>query len=298
MESKTKHRILGIVVVAGLAVLLYPFVQGNNHAPNEQVLAKAPPFPDQAIQVSSSDTEEFANNTPADAMPAPSSGAQQIQSGSVEDVPDGAIKQEARPVTNMAEPSLVNPPPATQSVDPAGKPDEKPVVEKTSDASSSPHIDGEVIAPVVKNETDKPLAKKSVKKSLAAKKDAHNKLAKTMGGQLDKLVIHSRVSNKSNIYRNVTLDNNGLLKLKQAAYVIQLGSFRQKTNALRLVNKLRANGYRAFIQHVPASSGEGENTRVFVGPEHQQASARLVASDLEKELKLHGIVISYKPFTL
>ena len=50
------------------------------------------------------------------------------------------------------------------------------------------------------------------------------------------------------------------------------------------------------IQRVDLSSGE--NTRVFVGPEHQQASARLVATSLEKDMRLHGIVISYQPFSL
>lgn len=88
------------------------------------------------------------------------------------------------------------------------------------------------------------------------------------------------------------LDDNGLFKLKNPVWVIQIGSFQNKTNALKLVNKVRAKGYPAFIQQIAA------NTRVYVGPESKQASARKLADHLKNELQLNGVVISYKPLTL
>lgn len=92
------------------------------------------------------------------------------------------------------------------------------------------------------------------------------------------------------------IDNNGLLKLKNASWVVQMGSFTNKVSALRLVNQLRANGYKAFIQQI--STSFGTSTRVFVGPEYQQTTARELAQRLEKELHIRGMVISYKPLTL
>jgi len=65
---------------------------------------------------------------------------------------------------------------------------------------------------------------------------------------------------------------------------------------LRLVNQLRASGYRAFIQQV--ATLEGNSTRVFVGPETKFASAHALANQLESSMRLHGIVISYKPLAL
>src|SRR3990167_462331 len=61
------------------------------------------------------------------------------------------------------------------------------------------------------------------------------------------------------------IDNNGLIKLKNAAWVIRMGSFKNKEHALRLVNRLRANGYAAFIQET--NTALGDTTRGYVGRE-------------------------------
>jgi DedD protein len=96
--------------------------------------------------------------------------------------------------------------------------------------------------------------------------------------------------------KQAAITENGLTALKNPAWVVQMGSFKNKANALRMVNQLRASGYRAFIQKTTTTFGE--NTRVFVGPENKPDSARTLASKLESDMHLHGIVISYKPLAL
>jgi len=91
--------------------------------------------------------------------------------------------------------------------------------------------------------------------------------------------------------------NEGLLRLKGSVWVVQIGSFSNKTNALRIVNELRANGYRAFIQEI-TTAYENNTTRVYVGPLHKQTNARALADRLQSEMHLKGIVISYKPLSL
>lgn len=93
------------------------------------------------------------------------------------------------------------------------------------------------------------------------------------------------------------LSKNGLFDLKKPAWIIQIGSFKNKTNAMRLVNRLRSNGYKAFVQHIE-NSAFGETIRVYVGPEDQQSAAHELADKMEKELHVAGIVISYKPLSL
>lgn len=344
MESKTKHRILGIVVVAGLAILMYPFVQGNNSIPSEQAMVKAPPFPDQAIQVTSTENDAIAS-APADTIAsapvtAAASSTDQVDN-SITQQPDGTISQDNPNVVNIAAPEInsiappdsaplaatpeqpkpiINLPEVKSSLQsaeqPASQTDDQSLPNgPTSLSADIGNVDGPSVDDIPAVETKahaavKPAAvkpaktakisktAKATKKDLAAKSGTHKKLVKTAKANLAKPVVYSKIASKSGItaYRQMPIDNNGLVQLKQAAYVIQLGSFTEKTNALKLVNKLRAKGYRAFIQHTP--DNVGENTRVFVGPEKQQASARLVATELEKEMQLHGIVISYKPFSL
>lgn len=92
------------------------------------------------------------------------------------------------------------------------------------------------------------------------------------------------------------ITDEGLLKLKSTVWVVQIGSFKDKSNALRIVNQLRAKGYRAFIQEI--SSAFNNTTRVYVGPEHKQAIAHELADRLQSEMHVKGIVVSYKPLSL
>lgn len=94
----------------------------------------------------------------------------------------------------------------------------------------------------------------------------------------------------------LTSGDNGLIVLKSSVWVIQLGSYKNKTKALRLVNQLRAGGYPAFIQKI--STAFGESTQVYVGPTAKRSAAHELADRLEAEMHIHGIVISYKPLTL
>lgn len=295
MESKTKHRILGLVVVAGLAILMYPFMLGNNGVPAEKALVKAPPFPDQATQVVSVDPSEDVIGMPDPAEQPVTASAQPDQQ------PETAANQDASNAVNIAEqqqtaaaaPAEV----PTAAVEPAMKSEVAAEVKADAPEVNAAEKPVELVAPLV---DAKPADPKHAKIKAIQKKIAGKSVKKLVNarGNSKASSIHARMASHSSLksYRNAPIGNNGLLELKQAAYVIQLGSFNQKANALKLVNKLRANGYRAFIQNVQASSGS--NTRVFVGPEHRQASARQVASRLAKDMNLRGIVISYQPFTL
>jgi DedD protein len=85
-----------------------------------------------------------------------------------------------------------------------------------------------------------------------------------------------------------------LNQLKKIAWVVQMGSFKSKLNAERLTNSLRAKGYKAFTFETK-SNGQ---TRVYIGPEFKQVSAVMVASRIQSDMKMHGIVVSYKPLEL
>lgn len=260
MDSKTKHRILGILVVAGLVVITLPFFQSSRELPAEATVVKKPPFPDQPVQVMSPSvpmtiqSNEMAKQLPDDTIKEDHTNSS-VAEPTVPAIPNPAITSPAAEETPA--PSKISQTTITPSL-PEPKPEEEQlatVVDKVATPEPS-------VAPVVKK-TSRVASKRARAKHLPA--------------------IHGPI------------DDNGLFKLQGPSYVIQVGSYKNKVNALRVVNHLRANGYRAFIQHISTS---GENTRVFVGPENQQATARELATKLEQEMKLHGIVISYKPLAL
>lgn len=91
-------------------------------------------------------------------------------------------------------------------------------------------------------------------------------------------------------------DKTTVSKLKTTSWVIQMGYFKDKNNARRLADKLRASGYKAFMRD--AKSTKGVRTRVLIGPESKQALAVKLSTKVAQEFKMHGIVMTFKPLDI
>lgn len=261
MDRKTKNRILGAFVLVGMIVIMLPFFQSSEEVPSPTALVTAPSFPDQAIQVPAPQPEV-----------APPAAEEAKQVASTENAA-------STPVTTPTETTVPT--------------NAAPVTAATETAPKTTPTDTVQALPVPKTlPAAAESAPASVKKPqpLTLKTSTHKKAVQLAKNTKPKLKA------KPHNYMLEPLRDDGLFALKNPAWVVQLGSFRDKANALRLVNELRASGYRAFIQQF--SSTFGDNTRVFVGPENRHADARNLANELEEQLHLHGIVISYKPLTL
>jgi len=325
MDRKTKHRILGILVVIGLVIILLPFFQSGKEIRNDTALVAAPPFPDQPIQVTTTTVEQKpaipmqAANIPQKIVnPTPS--ADDTISG-IKDQPDDTI--------SVIHPSVINHAPtannamANSSVSPAINTKAKPAVQAADNANNKPReaklsspgiaestatpattlalpTNIEIMKPDGSNATTKIISTAMTTKTKPVKTEIHKIIENKKSTQTVKSVsnvsTHTYSSKSRLAYAQKPIDEDGLAKLKSAAWVIQIGSYKNKTNALRIVNQLRANGYRAFIQQI--STALGEHTRIFVGPENKQSTARALAERLQSEMHIQGIVISYKPLTL
>lgn len=261
MDGRTKSIILGVLVVVGMAVILMPFFQSSEDVASSTTLVKAPPFPDQAVQV----------QAPEQVAAAPENKSAVVAENTTPPVnatPDDQTQtqmQTQQPEVN--EPTQNSPLSDTTTTTPAPQQDEKPL----------------------------PAAAPTSKKS--AQQTVHHKVKIAKATKPVVKVARVAKVKVTHTMKEAAVDgDDGLFSLKNPAWVVQLGSFKNKANALRLVNELRANGYSAFIQRF--SSSLGDNTRVFVGPEMKHDSARQVANSIESDMHLHGIVISYKPLTL
>ncbi|RMD68261.1 MAG: hypothetical protein D6819_09740, partial [Gammaproteobacteria bacterium] len=73
------------------------------------------------------------------------------------------------------------------------------------------------------------------------------------------------------------------------AWVIQLATFSQRENAVKLQKRLRAEGYPCFIETVKGK--KGPLYRVRVGPFLDKKEAQSLLGRLEKALHLKGLVL-------
>ncbi len=75
------------------------------------------------------------------------------------------------------------------------------------------------------------------------------------------------------------------------AWVVQVGSFSQSANALGLRDKLRKNGFTAFVEKY-TDSGK-TSYRVRVGPELKRETAEQMMQRLQDKMQLKGIIMGH-----
>ena len=79
--------------------------------------------------------------------------------------------------------------------------------------------------------------------------------------------------------------------LPVSAWVVQVGSFDSRKNALSLRDTLRKNGFVSFVE---SFESEGKSAhRVRIGPETNRTKAEKILGNLKKKMSLSGIVVSY-----
>jgi DedD protein len=91
--------------------------------------------------------------------------------------------------------------------------------------------------------------------------------------------------------RAVLQKNQPGKKPELVRWVIQIGSFEQRQNALVLRDKLRKQGFSAFVETVEVKN-KGNRYRVRVGPELDKKRALTTQKKLEKLNQLESILIS------
>lgn len=307
MDSKMKHRILGVLVIVGLGVLIYPLLQSNKDMPNEQVLVKAPPFPDQAspLNAGPTPTVEDETKTPEAATPVPTETTTVApdSTASSEDVtPDDTLRQQPDDTIAPTTPNVVNVKAPTISSEPETAAPAAQTPETSETAAPQSEAEKPTVKPLPADTSDNENITSSrpemkIMKASLSSKSHHRIAAKTAAKAITAAKPKTIASAAVKAFKMPKQDDsNGLLKLNQTAWVIQVGSFKQKTEAMRFVNQLRGNGYRAFIQQLPSENGN--STQVFVGPENRQHLARALAAQLQSDMQVKGVVVSYQPFAL
>ncbi len=77
------------------------------------------------------------------------------------------------------------------------------------------------------------------------------------------------------------------------AWAVQVGSFTQRDNAMKLRDKLRSKGYKAFVEQI--TSADKTFYRVRVGPEVSRDKAVALQKELQSKMKLQGSTVVSHP---
>jgi len=91
-------------------------------------------------------------------------------------------------------------------------------------------------------------------------------------------------------------ERKGQSAVQAGAWLIQVSSFRTRSNAVRLRDKLRGKKFRAFIKDF--AKDKQSFYRVYVGPESQWKVVQANKSVLDKQFGLKGLIVKYDPLVL
>lgn len=150
-------------------------------------------------------------------------------------------------------------------------PDKPPALKKLESAEVKP-----VEAPPVPDMTERQLV------------DKHAAAIKTETPPVKNTIDVKPVETKKTEIAKTTLatDKKGV-----KAWVVQVGSFESRKNALALRDKLLKHKYRAFVESI--TSNGHVNYRVRIGPEVRRSSAEATQKSIQKTLKINGVVMGH-----
>ncbi|WP_154223121.1 SPOR domain-containing protein [Marinicella rhabdoformis] len=87
---------------------------------------------------------------------------------------------------------------------------------------------------------------------------------------------------------------DALAQTGQLGWVVQLGSFSAKDNAIELRNKVKAAGFSGFVDRIKNSKGENR-FRLRVGPLMEKADAQKAQADISNRLRITGLIKTHEP---
>ena len=327
MEKKKLQRIIGISVVVAFVIVLVPFIFGKRDMSHQEVAALTSPE-QQSSSTSdntASDTNQSksvqAENTAADTnqtamsqnntntanapAQAPSNNAEDNGITPIMPAPV-APNQNAGPVAgNSADANTNNQPvvpslptndagqntSATNTMAPVNPPSATPSPSSGQAApvadTTAPAGDSAALAPAVSTEANDVAHPQAVAEQAAVVTPIKDK-PKHEPKHIHKTLIVKKASHVAKA---------NAANPKKPAWVVQMGSFKNKSNAHRLVDQLKTSGFKAFAHEVTSPAG-AVRTRVYIGPEFKQASAQKLSARIEQQTKLQGFVVPYKPIAL
>lgn len=268
MQERTKQRFIGALVIIGALFIILPFLFHNERPSADQALsASASPTPAIAVALPSEATK---NNAPL--MAQQTSPVSQINTqtnalpNKISTPVTTLVITPATPVANPA-PSVAtfNEPPAALTT---GEVNETPAqtvsAPQTSTMQSAANQDQEI----------KDMQPKAQSIHTTNETYTHHVAAKKHPIEKHILAKHKK--------------NHEMHAAKAGEWLVQLGVFSDRKNAMHLVSALRAHHFSVYTRHI--KHNHQTLLAVCVGPEKNAHQAQMTQKHLRAEFKINGII--------
>lgn len=141
-------------------------------------------------------------------------------------------------------------------------------------------------------ELEKPIPAPSPVEEIRTPIDEHSPAAPESEAATSAVAEKSTSTEKTTSPPPVSQEKKTTSKTTAKAWVVQVGSFTKRDNAMRLRDQLRSKGYKTFVEQI--SAADKVFYRVRVGPVVSRANAEALQKELQSKMKLeHTKVMSH-----
>ena len=265
MDKKITQRIIGVFVLIALVVIIMPLFFSKNES-TEVASVSSTPSADKPIEI-----KQAESATPDAAQTSPQ--------------PAAKLSENTTPTVNPT----ITPVPDNQdkTITPVAADQLQKLASNQSDAAAPATTTPQL--PLQQDTQTLPVEEKVATADNAS--ETLKQTTDTSKPAVSKKVVAQALGTGS---KKPTKDLNK--QWHKTAWVVQMGSFKNKDNARRLTDRLRVAGFKAFTHTV--KSGDKERVHVYVGPEFKQASAVKLSTRVAQNIKMQGIVVKYNPLAL
>lgn len=276
MEERVKQRILGGLVIAGLICIILSFLFHNSRPTSQS---------DLSLNNAGNNTDQTTAQNAQVALPAEAPAAP-------------AIAQATPDASQAVQTAQVAPTPAANPAATPAAPTLSPSVVATTPAAATPATNAPVATPTVQTSepSEQPgLTSANPNNLMQAAATATAASQATPAAPAQPVVAAAAPSVENPTPKQTIVAQHQAKRqvaMHKGAWVIQLGAFSEPANAKKLVARLRAKHFDAYVHHI------NENGKtlavVFVGPEISQQKSMRIKNELESLLHLNGVVKKYE----
>ena len=277
MRPENKQRLVGVIVLAAFIALLIPFLFTSG-VKKRHALEEA------------SDTTNVANQTVAvnptiENSQVPTNNEQQatVAQEPTKDLPD-SLQQQSVPLIAQ---SLTILPAQEQADKPNGTPESNQVL------PAAPQPRGSEL--VTQAALPQPATSTSLPATNATDVNSQAVVSTTEATTASVEPVKSKVVAKKTKKKAIKAKTSIASKTKSGAKVfwsVRVGTYSDQARVQKMVEKLRANGFRVFLQKILTT--KGPMVRVLVGHEVCKDKAIKIAEKLKTNLKINGYLVSNK----
>ncbi|MDW8479274.1 MAG: SPOR domain-containing protein [Xanthomonadales bacterium] len=301
MDPALKQRLIGAAVLVALVVIFVPMLLDRPRSPEPRTIPlEIPQAPDRRLETRVIEVERDARRDPGPLPAVPAAPEEEVASRRLEVAPRPDALTGEDTAGRGAPGTAPPPPPPTESAPPptagasaAPPPDAPPAADgrfMVAFGSFAQRANAEKVAAELRRRGIEPVLDQTGSEGRTLTRVRAGPFALRADAERVRLAARDLAGIRPVVQELAEPLPAALRPAPAAGFAVQVGVFSREENALALRDRLRGEGFSAWVETV---RGESTAWRVRVGPEAERPAAERLQRALRERLGLQGLIVAH-----